>query len=170
MTQRTFMTLRAQMILLILCAVLAVGCESPNTPQPVITLDQPLVAEDYFTFRLPGNMNGACGYGVDTYVGWYEGPGLKMWFDFGPSSMVGSVGSFHREHPTTYQSSISGRYCEIAMEYNPGQDSLRPYANYMMCPDVSDSLHWVLHLGFYGRTEGSVDTAIAVIRSIRFTL
>ena len=164
------MTLRACLIPLVLCGVLTIGCESPSTPQSAITLDQHLVAKDYFTFQLPGNMNGACGTGVDTYVGWYEGPGLRMWFDFGPASMVGNLGSFHSEHPKTYQSSISGRYCEIAMEYMTGRDSLRPYSNYMMCPDVSDSLHWVLNVGFYGRTEGSVDTAIAVFRSIRFTL
>ena len=167
---RVVMRFRIRAMLLILGVAVLSGCEWPTAPEPNIILDQALTANGYFTFHLPGNMKGECGYGADTYVGYYEGGGLRMWFDLGPPSMTGSLSSFHSQFKNTLQCRISNRPCEIAMEYRPQADSLHPYASCIVFPDVSDTLHWTLWMGLHGATRQSFDAARAVFLSIRLTM
>ena len=162
--------MRQQMTIafLIVPLMLFVSCETPVLFEDSITLAQSIPASHFFSFSTPGNMHGYSGWGTDSFVGEYTSDNMTLLFDLGiysekPTDLVGMVNN----QQTFF---VQRRQAFVTFGYAPGVDSVRPYFAGVYFPVVSDTLRWVLGMYAFGKVGASQDTALAIFRSIKFTM
>ncbi len=144
------------------------GCQSPIDMAENVQLEQTIEADKYFTFSLPASLHGDCGLGTDSFIGDFRSESLLFWFDLG--AMPGNPGSWEGDHKRQIALVISHRLAVITFVHAPGEDSVYPYWSGMRFETVCDTLSMRLTMGVFGTSKASQDTALAIFRSVRFTM
>jgi hypothetical protein len=147
-------------------SLLISACSEPTASDEEIDLSQNIDVGGYFTFSLPSDATGSCGWGVDTFIGQYQSPTMSCGFDFGPWSARPWTESTGRI--LTTEETINGYRAILQFGYFPGRDSTMPYWAYAYFPDGSNPAYSKLGFSVHGTDQFVWKLAHAIFRSIRF--
>lgn len=164
-------------ILLFLFGVMA-SCSTSSSGDDETFLNNPpppdwkeIDARGKFTFSLPSVLGEKKVHGIDSYVGVYESPALRISFDYGWYSGVPADGG--KEGYTREEIQIDGQKAVITSYPLDSKNAENDYAYFTAVhfpglPETEDGLRNKLTMSAYCKTKKDRSTAHTIFGSIRF--